>query len=51
MVNYMVIAETSNLEYSEIVKKRDGSPEERPTFATISQQSGGGPILVDSEEE
>lgn len=50
MVNYRVIAETSNIEYSEIVKKRDGIQGERPTFVDISHQSANGPILVDSEK-
>ena len=50
MVNYRIIAETSNIEYSEIVKKRDGIQGERPTFVDISHQSAKGPILVDTEE-
>lgn len=50
MVNYRVIAATSNIRYSEIVKKRDGSPKDRATFADISNQSASGPILVDSED-
>ncbi|MDH3891906.1 MAG: hypothetical protein OEV49_12555 [candidate division Zixibacteria bacterium] len=50
MVNYRVIAATSNIEYSQIVNRRNGNPGERPTFVDISHQSAKGPILVDSEE-
>ena len=50
MVNYRVIAKTSNIKYSEIVNKRDGAQEERPTFVDISNQSTDGTYLADTEE-